>query len=641
MEIIRKRNIIITRLLVVIIISYLTIFGPLKGIRIIWSYLFIAFYLSTNLLLPYIPDRFFTTRKIFYALVFFDSGMVSLGIYLSGQAGTDFYLVYFIILALAAISIELKYLMINTIIFVFLYGWILYQNGSFKGDMAATYALRLPFIVIIALFFGYIVETIIKDKNKLLKKSEEKYRNNLEDLVKKRTAQLSSAIAEMKEEIEQRKQVEAKLKESEEKYRTILEGIEDSYLEVDIAGNFKFFNDSFCKILGYSKDELIGRNNREFTDKVNAKKIFQIFKKVYNTEKPARIVDWEIIRKDGAKRYVETSVSLIKDAQGQRIGFRGFGRDVTERMQAEEELRKYRNKLEKLVAERTAQLRRSNEQLQDEIAERSQAEQEAVKARREAENANRAKSDFLASMSHELRTPLNAVIGFSEVLRDKYFGDLNEKQADYVNDILESGKHLLSLINDILDLTKIEAGKVQFEPSKVNIKELFENSLIMIKEKCVRLGIDLSTNIAQDLEDLEITADKRKLKQVMFNLLSNAAKFTPEGGEIRVEADFISGSELRVSRSEQLATRNSQLATGDFIEISVADSGIGIAPEDHEKIFGEFYQVKSGKRDKTPGTGLGLSLTKRLVEMHGGKIWVESDGEGKGSRFSFTLPIKI
>ncbi len=272
-------------------------------------------------------------------------------------------------------------------------------------------------------------------------------------------------------------------------------------------------------------------------------------------------------------------------------------------------------------------------------------EQEIALSLEKARALAQAKSDFLANMSHELRTPLNAIIGFSEVLRDQYFGNLNEKQGEYVKDILESGKHLLSLINDILDLSKIEAGKVEFEPSKVNIKELLEDSLIIVKEKCMKHGIDLGINIAQDLEDLEITADKRKLKQIMFNLLSNAAKFTPHGGEIRVTADLISKFGVRISElekegkiiSDQSAICNLQSA----IEISVADTGIGISSEDQENIFHEFYQVKGNIKNKTPGTGLGLSLSKSLVEMHEGKIWVESDGEGKGSRFSFTLPVKI
>jgi len=221
-------------------------------------------------------------------------------------------------------------------------------------------------------------------------------------------------------------------------------------------------------------------------------------------------------------------------------------------------------------------------------------------------------------MSHELRTPLNAVIGFSQVLQEQYFGKLNEKQAEYVGDILESGQHLLSIINDILDLSQIEAGKMELKLSGVKIKDLLERSLVMIKEKALVHSIKLDIDITRDLEGLEITADARRLKQVMFNILSNAVKFTPNGGAIRLEC-----------RKE-----------GKELIISVSDTGIGIAPEEQERVFDEFYQVISGiRKDKSSGTGLGLSVTKSIVEMHGGRIWVESEGLGKGSRFSFTLSI--
>jgi signal transduction histidine kinase len=240
-----------------------------------------------------------------------------------------------------------------------------------------------------------------------------------------------------------------------------------------------------------------------------------------------------------------------------------------------------------------------------------------AQSRETTERANQAKSEFLANMSHELRTPLNAIIGFSQVLKEQYFGDLNEKQTEYVNDVLESGKHLLSLINDILDLSKIEAGKMELELSNVRIKELLENSLTIVKEKALAHGISLSIHPTGDLEGLEIIADERRIKQVMFNLLSNATKFTPDGGAITVEGK----------------------KEGKDCIISVSDTGIGVASEEQGKIFDEFYQASSGIKDKTPGTGLGLPITKRIVEMHSGRIWVESEGLGKGSRFTFTLPI--
>ena len=232
-----------------------------------------------------------------------------------------------------------------------------------------------------------------------------------------------------------------------------------------------------------------------------------------------------------------------------------------------------------------------------------------------AESANRTKSDFLANMSHELRTPLNAIIGFSEVLVDKTFGEINKKQGRYIDNILTSGRHLLQLINDILDLSKVEAGKMELELSKVKVKDLLENSLIMVRERASRHGVNL--DLGGELEGLEIEADERKLKQIMFNLLSNAVKFTPDGGRVGVKG----------------------LRGGEGIIISVSDTGIGIKGEDQERIFEAFEQANSTSSGNQQGTGLGLALTRRFVELHGGRIWVESDGRGKGSKFNFSIPL--
>jgi signal transduction histidine kinase/putative methionine-R-sulfoxide reductase with GAF domain len=234
---------------------------------------------------------------------------------------------------------------------------------------------------------------------------------------------------------------------------------------------------------------------------------------------------------------------------------------------------------------------------------------------RQIEAANRHKSEFLANMSHELRTPLNAIIGFSEVLQERLFGELNEKQAEYTSDILTSGQHLLSLINEILDLSKVEAGRMELELSSFDLPLAIDNARTFVRERAVKHGINLDVNVDERLE--EYVGDERKIKQILLNLLSNAVKFTPEGGRITITAN----------------------KTDNGAEISVTDTGIGIPPAEQPTIFEEFRQVGGEYAHKKEGTGLGLTLAKKFVELHGGKIWVESE-VGKGSTFTFTLPNK-
>jgi signal transduction histidine kinase len=234
---------------------------------------------------------------------------------------------------------------------------------------------------------------------------------------------------------------------------------------------------------------------------------------------------------------------------------------------------------------------------------------------RQIEAANRHKSEFLANMSHELRTPLNAIIGFSEVLQEKLFGELNEKQAEYTDDILTSGRHLLSLINEILDLSKVEAGRMELELASFDLPLAIDNARTFVRERATKHGINLDVTVDERLG--EFIGDERKIKQVLLNLLSNAVKFTPEGGRIGINARQADGS----------------------VEISVSDTGVGIAPEDQARIFEEFRQVGGDNAKKVEGTGLGLTLAKKFVELHGGKIWVTSE-VGKGSTFTFTLPDK-
>ncbi len=374
-------------------------------------------------------------------------------------------------------------------------------------------------------------------------------------------------------DITERKQAQEKLVEEKSFIDTVINSLPGLFYCIDSTGRFLRWNNYVERTFGYSSKEMSEINAIDFFVEEDKKTIAEAIKEVFI--KGSSSAEGHMLTKNGnvIPHFITGALTRI----GGKQYCSGVGIDITERKRRE------------LI------------------------EAEA----RAAQLANQAKSEFLASMSHELRTPLNAIIGFSDVLQEQYFGKLNEKQKEYVKDILDSGKHLLLLINDILDLSKIEAGKDELELSLVYFTELLEGSLIMIKEKALKHGINLNLKIAKEIEGLRINADERKLKQIMFNLLSNAAKFTPDGGAIVVEARI---------EGEEMVT-------------SVTDNGIGIAADDQKHLFERFYQVKGGILDKTPGTGLGLSLAKHMVDMHGGRIWAESKGEGQGSRFTFTLPL--
>jgi len=375
-------------------------------------------------------------------------------------------------------------------------------------------------------------------------------------------------------------QLSQRLRDHQFYTRSLFECNIDAIMTTDPSGIITDVNKQMEVLTNCTRDELIGAPFKNyFTDQVRAEtSIKQVLreKKVTNFELTARA-------RDGLETVVSINATTFYDRDRRLQGVFAAARDVTER-----------KRLDQVLLEKNIELENS---------------------RSVAEKTNLAKSDFLANMSHELRTPLNSVIGFSEVLQDRVFGPVNEKQYEYVTNILTSGRHLLSLINDILDLSKVESGKMELELSDFSLRETVDASLIMLMEKAHKSGIKLQLDIDSEA-DVRIVADQRKLKQILFNLLSNAVKFTPQGGFINVSA----------------------FKKGSFIEITVADSGIGIKEEDIPKLFHPFTQLESVYTKEYEGTGLGLALNRHLVELHGGRVWVESTF-GMGSRFSFTIPV--
>jgi len=413
------------------------------------------------------------------------------------------------------------------------------------------------------------------------KRAEEelrKARYELEIRVQERTAELMRANEALQAEISEREQAEEALAEERNLLRTLIDNLPDYIFVKDTESQFIINNISHVRLLGgKTPEDVLRKTDFDFFPQELASQYYADEQEIIRTGEPLINRVESTIDQEERGQWLLTSKVPFQDSNGSIIGIVGMSRDITELKEAEAEL---------------------------------------MNAKREAEEANRAKSEFLANMSHELRTPLNSIIGFAEVLRDGICGELNEDQLECVSDIYESGRHLLRMINDILDLSKVEAGKVELQLEEFSVASAMDAVQSIIRDMANKKRLDLQIAVPESLPNTY--ADPVKLKQIMYNLLSNAVKFTPERGSIAVNAEF----------------------RGDEFLISVTDTGIGIAPEDYESIFDEFKQLDSSRSRQYEGTGLGLALTKKLVELHGGRIWLESEGPGLGSRFSFTLPAK-
>jgi PAS domain S-box-containing protein len=388
------------------------------------------------------------------------------------------------------------------------------------------------------------------------------------------------------QDITLRKESEQALRLSEEKYRSLIDHIPDVVWTADSNCELIYISGNVGKVLGYSAEEFLG--GQLWLNQIHpedAVRVGQAYQKLFAAGENFD-VEYRVCRKDGEWIWLHNRALTTRRHAGGMCAD-GIFLDITRRRQAEAAIQHTKDA---------------------------------------AEAANLAKSQFLANMSHELRTPLNAIIGFSEILADKTFGELNDRQLKYCNNILNSGRHLLQLINDILDLAKVEAGRVELMRNTFAVTKALAEVQTIVKTLANKKHINLEFYLAPELPSL--SADEAKFKQIMYNLLSNAIKFTPDSGRVLVTGDVQDEADEKVA------------LPGRVLRVTVSDTGIGIKPEDQERVFKEFEQVDSSYGRQQQGTGLGLALTKKLVELHGGRIWVESEGlEGKGCAFTFLIPL--
>jgi PAS domain S-box-containing protein len=403
------------------------------------------------------------------------------------------------------------------------------------------------------------------------------------------------------EDITERRRAEEALRESEERYRTLVENATDAIYMVDAHENILSVNQTTARFLGKRPEKLIGKKVSDIFPPEIAARFTEEFRLTFRTGQSIMACD----RLDAGwtELWVSTSLNPIRNSSGEVVAIMGVTRDITEQKRLERELQ-----------ETNEQLDAQNEELQVQSEELMAQQQELMESTQEAARANQLKSEFLANMSHELRTPLNAIIGFSQLLRDETPGKLNQEQKQCLDDVLESSQHLLNLINEVLDLSKIESGRAELKLENVDLKELITPLTRVMRPILGQKKQELEVEIEAGLPQIRV--DKTKMGQVLRNLLANSSKFTPEGGKLWITA----------ARAD------------DWLHLSVIDNGAGIKKEDLERIFEPFCQLDYTPGNGKGGTGLGLAVVKEIVERHGGQIRVESE-YGRGSRFTISLPL--
>jgi two-component system CheB/CheR fusion protein len=452
-------------------------------------------------------------------------------------------------------------------------GALTQHDAEFKSNMRSLFIIIVATSLLMLLLALSFVYFIYREKQQQLK-----------NLVYLETQHLLKIQEETHKQLQQ---ANVTLQVSEEKLAVTLNSIGDAVMATDAEGHVTLLNPLAERLTGWKLAEAVGCPVEEIfriiSEETRQPAIIPVRKTLEHGTVLGLANHILLIARDGSERGIDDSCAPIRNLDGQVIGAVLVFRDVTARREIENGLKKAHEELKELAAE--------------------------------LKRVARVKSEFLANMSHELRTPLNSINGFSEVLYDEIFGPLNEKQKTYVNNVLTSGKHLLLLINQILDMAKVESGKMKLALSSLPMKSLLNDISLLVADMAGKKKLQMLLEIADDLPNIE--GDELKVKEIIYNLLSNAIKFTPEGGKIGMRAK----------------------KTDSEIDIVVWDKGVGIAHENMEKIFEGFFRVDTPYSWVTEGTGLGLPLSKKLVELHGGKFSVESEGLDSGTSVRFTLPI--